>query len=104
MTGHLPSEIKKIIPFNHSSPTADVGSYFESVIQDEVWIRVKMDQMAAQFVACGLNHESSILIDYWRERLYAANLGQLGAHRHHKSRNRCISSTEPIKKKQLNVT
>ena len=75
--GHarLPSEIKKIIPFDHSSPTADVGSYFESVLQDEAWIRVKMDQIAAQFVARGLsNHESSILIDYWRERLYAANL------------------------------
>ena len=52
---HLPSEIKKIIPFDHSSPTADVGSYFESVLQDEEWIRVKMDQMVAQFVACGLN-------------------------------------------------
>ena len=34
-----------------------------------------MDQMAAQFVAHGdLNHELSIPIDYWRERLYAANL------------------------------
>jgi hypothetical protein len=74
--GHarLPSEIKKIIPFDHSSTTADVGSYFESVLQDEAWIRVKMDQMAAQFVARGLNHESSILIDYWREPLYAADL------------------------------
>ena len=33
-----------------------------------------MDQMAAQTVAHGLNHKSSILIDYWRECLYAANL------------------------------
>ena len=70
----LPSEIKKIIPFAHSSPTADEGSYFESFLQEKAWIRVKMDQMVAQFVARGLNHESSILIDYWRERLYAADL------------------------------
>jgi hypothetical protein len=63
---HIPSEIKKIIPFDHSSPTAEIGSYFESVVQGKLWIRVKMDQMAAQFVARGLNHESSILIDYWR--------------------------------------
>ena len=71
---HQPSEIKKIIPFDHRSLTADKGSYFESVLQDEEWIRVKMDQMVAQFVARGLNHELPILIDYWRERLYAADL------------------------------
>ena len=43
-------------------------------IQDEVWFRVMMDQIAAQFGACGLNHESSILINYCRETLYAADL------------------------------
>jgi hypothetical protein len=46
-----------------------------SVFQDEVWIRVKMDQMTAQFVSCCFNHESSILIDNWtEEKVYAAFL------------------------------
>ena len=52
----------------------DIVSYFESVLQDEVWISVKMYQMEAQFVGCGINHESVILIDYWNERFYAADL------------------------------
>ena len=43
---------------------ANIDPYFESVLQDEMWIKAKMDQMAAQFVAYGLtNHGSSILID-----------------------------------------
>jgi len=29
--------------------------------------------MEAQFVGCGINHESFILIDYWSERFYAAD-------------------------------
>jgi len=33
-----------------------------------------MYQMEAQFVGCGINHESVILIDYWSERFYAADL------------------------------
>ena len=48
--------------------------YFESVLEDEVWIKIKIDQIAAQFVARGLNHESPILLDYFRDRLYAAQL------------------------------
>ena len=58
----LPSEIKKIILIDHNSPIANIGLYFKSVLQDEMWIKVKkMYQMVAQFVACGLNHhESSI--------------------------------------------
>ena len=59
----IPTEIKKIVPFDHNSPIANIDPYFESVLQDEMWIKVKMDQMAAQFVAHGLNHGSSILID-----------------------------------------
>ena len=64
---HLPSEIKKINHFDRN--TANISSYF--FLQDEVWIRLKVDQMAVQFVSYDLNHESSILIDYWREPLYA---------------------------------
>jgi hypothetical protein len=64
---HLPSEIKKINHFDRN--TANISSYF--FLQDEVWIRLKVDQMAVQFVSYGLNHESYILIDYWREPLYA---------------------------------
>jgi len=59
----IPTEIKKIIPFDHNSPIANIDLYFESVLQDEIWIKVKMDQMAAQFVSHGFNHGSSILID-----------------------------------------
>jgi hypothetical protein len=51
----IPTEIKKIIPFDHNSPIANIDPYFESVLQDEIWIKVKMDQMAMQFVAHGLN-------------------------------------------------
>ena len=51
----IPTEIKKIVPFDHNSPIANIDPYFESVLQDEMWIKVKMDQMAAQFVAHGLN-------------------------------------------------
>jgi hypothetical protein len=59
----IPTEIKKIEPFDHNSSIANIDPYFESVHQDEMWINVKIDQMAAQFVAHGLNHGSSILID-----------------------------------------
>jgi hypothetical protein len=52
-----------IVPFDHNSPFAIIDPSFESVLQDEMWIKVKMDQMAAQFVAHGLNHGSSILIE-----------------------------------------
>jgi hypothetical protein len=58
-----PTEIKKIIPFDHNSPISNIDPYFESFLQDEMWIKVKMDQMVAQFVAHGPNHGSSILID-----------------------------------------
>ena len=58
----IPTEIKKIVPFDHISPIANIDPYFESVLQDEMWIKVKMYQMEAQFVAHGLNHGSSILI------------------------------------------
>ena len=50
-------------PFDHNSPIANIDPYFESVLQDEMWIKVKLDQMAPQLVAHGLNHGSSILID-----------------------------------------
>jgi hypothetical protein len=44
-------------------------------LEDEVWIKSKIDQIAAQIVACGLNHESSsILLDYFRDHLYPAQL------------------------------
>ena len=66
-----PSEIKKIVPWDNTSPLPE---YFESVLEDEVWIKIKIDQIAAQFVARGLNHESPILLDYFRDRLYAAQL------------------------------
>ena len=66
-----PSEIKKIVPWDNTSPLPE---YFESVLEDEVWIKIKIDQIAAQFVAHGLNHESPILLDYFRHRLYAAQL------------------------------
>ena len=66
-----PSEIKKIVPWDNTSPLPE---YFESVLEDEVWIKIKIDQIAAQFVAHGLNHESPILLDYFRDRLYAAQL------------------------------
>ena len=66
-----PSEIKKIVPWDNTSPLPE---YFESVLEDEVWIKIKIDQIAAQFVARGLNHESPILLDYFRDCLYAAQL------------------------------
>ena len=59
----IPTEIKKIVPFDYILPIANIDLYVESILQDEMWIKVKMDQMAAQFVAHGLNHGSSILID-----------------------------------------
>ena len=52
MPGSLASEIKKIVPWDNTSPLPE---YFESVLEDEVWIKIKIDQIAAQFVACGLN-------------------------------------------------
>ena len=64
-----PSEIKKIVPWDNTSPLPE---YFESVLEDEVWIKIKIDQIAAQFVARGLNHKSPILLDYFCDRLYAA--------------------------------
>ena len=70
-----PSEIKKIVPWDDN--TSPLPEYFESVLEDEVWIKSKIDQIAAQIVACGLNHESSsILLDYFRDHLYAAQLGE----------------------------
>ena len=66
-----PSKIKNIVPWDSTSPLPE---YFESVLEDEVWIKIKIDQIAAQFVARGLNHESPILLDYSRDRLYAAQL------------------------------
>ena len=59
----IPTKIKKIILFYHNSPIANIDPYFESVLQDEMRINAKMDQMVAQFVDHGLNHGSSILID-----------------------------------------
>ena len=43
-----PSEIKKIVPWDNTSPLPE---YFESVLEDEVWIKIKIDQIAAQFIA-----------------------------------------------------
>jgi hypothetical protein len=47
-----PSEIKKIFPWDNCCPLPD---FFESILEDEFWIKFKIDQIAAQFVACGLN-------------------------------------------------
>ena len=79
-----PSEIKKIVPWDNTSPLPE---YFESVLEDEVWIKIKIDQIAAQFVAHGLNHESPILLDYFRDCLNAA---QLEFKRSRISRNTCF--------------
>ena len=43
----IPTEIKKIVPFDHNSPIANIDPYFKSVFQDEMWIKAKMEQMAA---------------------------------------------------------
>ena len=43
----MPSEIKKIVPWDNTSPLPE---YFESVLKDEVWTKIKIDQIAAQFV------------------------------------------------------
>ena len=36
-----PSDIKKIVPWDNSSPLSE---YFESVLEDEVWIKIKIDR------------------------------------------------------------
>jgi len=48
------SEIKKIVPWDNSCPLPE---FFNSILEEEAWIKVKIDQIAAQFVARGLNHE-----------------------------------------------
>jgi len=67
-----PSEIKKIFPWDNCCPLPD---FFESILEDEFWIKFKIDQIAAQFVACGLNHETPILVNYFCDRLHAAQYG-----------------------------
>ena len=58
-----PSEIKKIVP---GDEFCHLPEYFESILDDEVWIKIKFDhQIAAQFVACRKNHESSILPNFF---------------------------------------
>ena len=51
-----------------------VTLFFESILEDEVWIKFKIDPNAAQFVAHGLNHEMPILVNYFRDHLYPTQL------------------------------
>ena len=65
------SEINKIFPWDNSCPLPE---FFDSILEEEAWIKIKIDQIAAQFVASGLNHESPILLNVFRDRMYAAQL------------------------------
>ena len=57
------SEIKKIVPWNNSCPLPE---YFELILENEYWIKIKIDQIAALCVACRPNHESpSILPNFF---------------------------------------
>ena len=40
---------------------------FDSILEKEAWIKIKIDQITAQFVACWLNYESLILLNFFRD-------------------------------------
>ena len=67
------SEIKKIVPWDNSCPLPE---FFDSILEEEAcWVNIKIDhQIAAQLVACGLNHESPLLLNFFRDWLYATQL------------------------------
>ena len=45
-----------------------------AILEEEAWIKIKIDHIAAQVVAHGPNHESPILLNFFRDRLNATQL------------------------------
>ena len=66
------SKIKKIVPWDNSR--CPLPEFLDSILEEEAWIKIKIDQIAAQFVARMLNHKSPILLNFFRDRLYAVQL------------------------------
>ena len=62
------SKIKKIVPWDNSR--CPLPEFFDSILEEEAWIKIKIDQTAAQLVARGLNHESPILLNFFHDRLF----------------------------------
>ena len=70
MPGRLPKSIKS----SHGTIHVLYLNFFYSILEEEAWIKIKIDQIAAQFVARMLNHKSPILLNFFCDRLYAAQL------------------------------
>ena len=42
------------MPFDHNSPNANIDPYFESLLQDEMWIKVKKKSLSRTAVLSGV--------------------------------------------------
>jgi hypothetical protein len=61
------SKVKKIVLQENSFPLPE---FFDSIVEEEAWIKIKIDQIAAQFIACGLSHESPILLNFFHNPFF----------------------------------